>query len=51
MGILHNSSKVVCTGCIQKMAEKFLPVWLALKARAAKAQGIALGLDILYYQP
>jgi len=33
------------------MAEKFRPVRIALKAHAATAQGIALGLDILYYQP
>ena len=38
-------------GCIPKMAEKFRPMRLALKARTTKAQGIALGLDILYYQP
>ncbi len=30
-------------GCIPKMAEKFRPVRLALKARTAKAQGIRSG--------
>jgi len=34
-------------GCIPKMAEKFRPIRLALKARTTEA----LVLDIFYYQP